>query len=375
MSKYQLLINGTAVGDDVYDALASVEVEENAELPDALRLKLPVQVNNKDLTWVADSRVAPFSNVAVVATPASGNASQCIFDGYVLSHKIHLESGITASTVEVTAQDASVLMGLSDVTKEWSGQTDGAVANVIFGQYGFATNPANTQGDSPMHSDDGHTLMQRGTDIDFLRRLARRTGRWCRVTCNGTPGARTGYFGVPSLDAQPVVTLDLNDSEQHTVKALDFDWDVSRPTNVSTRQASPTDSDSGGVDASTGDSGLKALDARSLHDFAGRTTTAILTAAADANELPGRAAALLRDAAWFARAQGTTDVDSVGQVLRVGQVVAIKNVGQLLSGNYLVKTVRHTITASNHVMAFTLIRNAVGPAAGGGGGGLGVPGV
>ncbi len=117
MSTYQLYIDGTAVGTDVYESIVTLEVEEQAALPGSLRLKLPVLAAEKDLTWVGDPRVAPFSNLAVVATPAAGGA-QCIFDGYVLAQTIHLESGITASTVEVTAQDASVLMGLTETARE-----------------------------------------------------------------------------------------------------------------------------------------------------------------------------------------------------------------------------------------------------------------
>ena len=41
--------------------------------------------------------------------------------------------------------------------------------------------------------------MQRGSDIDFLRRLARRTGRWCRVACADAGRPADGYFATPSL--------------------------------------------------------------------------------------------------------------------------------------------------------------------------------
>ena len=58
MSSYQLYINGTAVGSDVYGAIASLEVEENADRPDALRLKLPLQPTGTDITWVSDARIA-----------------------------------------------------------------------------------------------------------------------------------------------------------------------------------------------------------------------------------------------------------------------------------------------------------------------------
>ena len=54
----------------------------------------------------------------VVETPDDGTA-QTIFDGYVLSHKVHLETGVTASTLDVWGQDASVLMGLEDKARWW----------------------------------------------------------------------------------------------------------------------------------------------------------------------------------------------------------------------------------------------------------------
>jgi hypothetical protein len=78
--------------------------------------------------------------------------------------------------------------------------------------------------------------------------------------------------------------------------------------------------------------------------------------------MPDRAAAVLRDAGWFVRCEGTADLASLKTVLRVGTVVAVEGVGSLLSGPYLVWSVRHSISAQTHAMAFTLVRNAVGPA-------------
>src|SRR5258708_9028616 len=87
----------------------------------------------------------------------------------------------------------------------------------------------------------------------------------------------------------------------------------------------------------------------------------MLTAAADTSELPARASGLLREAGWFARCEGTVDVNVVNQVLRVGTVVEVEGCGALLSGPYLVWSVRHTITTQAHSMSFVLVRNAMGP--------------
>jgi hypothetical protein len=259
VSKFQLLLDGAAVDADFYDSITSVEIEENADLPDALRLRLPVSTKDKDLTLVNDARLKPFTNVAVVITPSDG-PNQCIFDGYVLSHKIHLQAGIADSTLEVTGQDASVLMQLDEKTREFVGLTHGAVANQIFAENGLAPGPRNTDDDSPASTEDTHTLMQRGSDIDFLQRLARRTGRWCRVACAGQPGERTGFFEVPDLMGDPVLVLDLNDPAKSQVKELDFAWDVARPTNVAAWQASL--SSAAPIDAAASDGGLAPLDAR-----------------------------------------------------------------------------------------------------------------
>jgi phage protein D len=372
-STLQLLVDGSPVDDDLYVAISSLEVEENADLPDAIQLHLPVNRTEKgDLTYVADDRLGPFANIAVVARP-EGADQQCIFDGYVLSQKLHLETGTTASRLQIWGQDASWLMNLDEKTREWVDVSDADVANSIFEDYGFEPAQENSSEDSPTHTEDGHSLMQRGTDIQFLRSLARRNGKLCRVACTDRAGRRTGYFTKPDLDGDPVVTLILNRPELRTVDQLDIEWDVTRPSQVRARQALFTDSDEDGVSTETSDSGLDLLDQQGLSDFATRSMTVLLTAPAvdDGGELMLRAQSLLREADWFVRCQGEADVGRLGAILRVGAVVAIEGIGSLHSGKYFVWSVRHTLTVEAHRMRFVLVRNAVGsPPSGGLLGGL-----
>jgi phage protein D len=370
-STYHLVMDGTPADNALYTALAVLEVEENVDLPGALQLRLPVSTDGAgDLLYVNDSQFQPFANLAVVVA-LEGKADECLFDGYVLSHKLHLETGTTNSTLEVWAQDASWLMNLAEKTREWVDITDGAVANAIFSDYGITPSPDNLSDDSPSHTEDGHTLMQRGSDIQFLRHLARRNGKLCRVACADKPGQRIGYFAKPNLDGDAIVTLTLNDLEAWTVHTLDFEWDVTRPTAVQARQALFNDADANGVSSDTSSSGLRLLDARSLSDFTGQSMTVLLTTPVDdAGELRLRAQALLREADWFVRCTGETDVSRLNAILRVGTVVQIDGVGSLNSGKYYVWSVRHTITQEAHKMRFTLYRNAVGPAPIGNSGGL-----
>ncbi|MCY1078702.1 phage late control D family protein [Archangium lansingense] len=371
-STYQLLVDGTPVEAGLYEALGSIEVEENAELPGAIQLNLPVNRDEAgDLAYVSDPLFKPYANLAVVVE-VEDRPAECIFDGYVLSHKLHLQRGTVASTLQVWGQDASWLMNLEEKAREWVDVTDAAVASAIFGEYGIQPAPDNDADDSATHTESGHTLMQRATDIQFLRQLARRGGKLCRVVCTQQAGQRTGYFARPDLSAEPAVVLPLNDPEQELVTALDFEWDVSRPSEVTTRQALFQDPSEDGVSGDTADSGLEPLDERGLASFAGRPMKVMLTASVDdAGELQQRARALLRESGFFARCTGEVDVAALKAVLRVGTVVQIEGAGSLHSGKYLVWSVRHTLTADSHRMGFVLVRNAVGPQpSGGGGGGL-----
>jgi hypothetical protein len=364
----QLAFNGTPVPQTFYSSIESLEVEESCEGPDLLVLRVPVnRTSAGDLQYVGDGTFEPYTGITMVVTP-SGQGAQCVFDGYVLSWQLHLDRTSSSSTLDVAAQDASWLMNIDDTVKEWSGQTDGEVANTIFGTYGFTPADANTDDDSPPHDPDGHTLFQRATDLQFLKGLARRDGKICRVACTDTPGQRTGYFIRPSVDAQPAATISLVDPVAWTVDTLDFDWDVMRPSQVDASQVDLTQASDDGAETDTDSSGLTTLAARDLPTYTGRSSTLLLTTPADVTELPQRTAAVLTESGFFTRCTGEADADRLGAVLRAGDVVTIAGAGAIHSGNWLVWAVRHHFALDAFKMRFTLVRNGVGSAPAGAGG-------
>lgn len=364
---YQLFVNGAAASPEFLASLASLEVEEHADLPGAMVLHLRVdRTDAGELSPLADAALAPYANLALVAR-AEGAPPECVFDGYVLSQKVHLERGAVGSHAEVWARDASWLMNLEERSRAWSDTTDAAVANAVFGAYGLRPAPSNTVEDSSVHTQDGHVLFQRATDIEFLRDLARRSGKLCRVVPGRGPNDRTGLFARPDLDAAPSLTIALGGVAGASVRALDFEWDVARPTAVTARQALWNDASPEGVSGDTSDAGLTPLAARPLAAFVDRPMTMTLsTTVDDAGELLARARSLVREASFFARCVGEADVNELGAVLRAGSLVELGGVGSLFAGRYLVWSVRHTIRATAHTQRFTLVRNAMGAAPTGG---------
>jgi hypothetical protein len=304
-------------------------------------------------------------------TPEGGDSS-VIFDGYVLGHKLHIESGIRESTLEVYGQDASWLMNLEEKTREWANTTDGLAANSIFDEYGFTPTSGNLDDDSGTYTDDAHTLMQRGTDFNFLKTLAYRAGKLFRVVGGAAPGAPVGVFAKPDTAGDSKATLKPNDPDAPNVRKLDFEWDVMRPTAVTALQSLFSDSSGEPATGDSTDSGLGAMADRDLETFAGKAMTVRLTVPADdAGQLSSRAAALLRESQWFVRCTGEADLSALHVVFRTGAVVSIEGVGSVHSGKYFVWSVRHVIDQQHHKMNFVLVRNAVGPSPSGGGPGLG----
>ncbi len=363
---FDILANGASATDFV-SAFAELEVEENADLPGAFSLTLPVtRTDTGDLDVVDDQRLAPLANLAVTARADDGE-THCLIDGFVLSHAAHLDGRAAASTLKVWGLDATWSMNMEEKTREWVDMTDGAVANTIFGEHGVDPADVNLDDDSPSHTEDNHSLMQRATDAQFLRMLARRSGKLFRVFCTDTPGKRTGWFGKPKLDGDPVTVLSLDDTASAAVGPLEISWDVMRPTAVTAGQKLLTETDPDSVGGTTTDPALPLLEQRGLADFAGSPVTALLGPAVDdGGELTQRAQAVLREAGWFVRCTGRVDANRLGSILRVGTVVRLDAAGTVHSGKYFVWSVRHKINAERHLMEFVLVRNAVGKSPAGG---------
>ena len=250
-------------------------------------------------------------------------------------------------------------MNIDDTVMEWPGQTDGQVANAIFGTYGFTPADANTDDDSPAHDPDGHTSVPaRDRPAVPARASPGARARSAGSPAPIPPGQRTGYFIRPSVDApagghdlagRPErldgrhAGLRLGRDAAHRVDASQVDL-TQAPTTART-----TDTDS---------SGLTTLADRDLPTYSGRSSTLLLTTPADVAELPQRTAAVLTESGLFARCTGEADADRLGAVLRAGDVVAIAGAGAIHSGNWLVWTVRHRFTLDCFKMQFTLVRNA-----------------
>jgi phage protein D len=344
-----------AVDGNVDDTLAGatwVEVHERMGQPTTYRIRYEIEIDSGDIAMLTDPRLDPGSELSVLVQGKAGN--ECLVKGPVGSQRIHFEHGGAGSYVEVRGADSAIKMDREAKSTLWSDVTDSDAVNTIIGTYGFVPDVDIT---SAGHYENKHVLVQRESDLSFLRKLARRNGLLFWVTCDGS-GIETAHFKKPPLGGNAAATLAINQTPP-AFAFLDLRWDVERPTSVEGKQL---DLNSGeDIDGGADSSPLEALGSSDLSALTGDKRSIFLAPPADdAGDLQGRAAGALVESYFFIRMTGETQLSVTGSPIRAHTVIEIQGAGSRHSGKYFVSGVRHTIDPISHRMELELLRNAWG---------------
>ena len=286
-----------------------------------------------------------------------------VFDGYVTAvEPVFGEARVPDSKLVLSGIDASCLMHFETVTKDWHGKTDAEIAKEIFGKYGFAFDSVTVEETTPNRDFTRASMIQRGTDAEFLRMLARRNGFEVYVEPAGgevEPGAHPGttvkaYFRSPRLDEpkiQPVLTLFPRD--EPTLIEFRARWESHQPTRIrgwqieeTTRRIQRTDVEDPGYQR-LGEYGRAQILDKRLGEIFGKGTR---PEAADIQstdvphddlDLTHLARADYRQADWFVVGNGTVRAELYPDIVRSRRPVELKGAGHLLDGRWYMLSVRH----------------------------------
>jgi len=252
---YTLTINDAAASPELIAAIREIEVEDHAEMADMLRLRLAVAVREDGSGWtVLDESLLERLTKLRVNIIVGSQVSQPLIEAYVIETRTEFSNRPGESTLEVVAMDPTVLMNLDENIRAWPDMADSDIANVIFGEYGFAAQVESTQ---PTRQEIDRTTMQRGTDIQFLRELARRNGYECYVELNTDTGQVEGHFHPPRVAETHQGVLTVNMGTATNVNRFSGRYDMLRPV---TAQATNVEiGDQADQSADIGESSLEAL--------------------------------------------------------------------------------------------------------------------
>ena len=337
--------------DELAASAASVEVTESIGQPTYYRLDYSFDNEAGDFPMLTEGTFGPGSDLSVLVPAMVG--SECLVKGPVYGQQIRFQHGGSGSILTVQGADSSIKLDREDKVVAWSNLTDSAAVSSILSEAGLVSDIETTQAG---HFEQKHTLIQRETDLMFIRRLARRNGFLFWVTCNEL-GVETAHFKRPPLDGEGECELIINLTDpKPNVTSLEINWDVERPTQTA---ATELDLNSkADISGAVQSSPLTALGGTPLGSIVTDAQVAHVTAPVDdSGDLQARSEGTLIDASFFLRATGSTTLSSLGKVLRSHTLVNLRGVGTRHSGLWFCSAVKHTIDSSEHRMDFDLIRN------------------
>jgi hypothetical protein len=337
-------------------------------------------------THLGDERLALFQPVQVIlgyqegeglagtlggALGPGGNEGMTpVFTGYVSGCDLRLSSDLGQTSLRVLATDTSVLLALEEKVAVWPGVTDSEVIEQIITRVHQI--PAEVEKTATVHQADETVLVQRGSDLQFVRTLARRNGLEFAFETDPASGKIVARCVAPRLDESPEPDLAIRFGEESNLVSLGIAVDGRRPLSVKVTQ---TDIHSKVPrSAQVTALGLTALGADDLDDLvtdrletlaapADATSQLLLLGppTSESTELEVLAQAARDEAGWFMTAQGEINCDAYGTVLQPRRPVLLKGAGDLYSGAYYVTHVTHTLSgAGNYQQRFEARRNAQG---------------
>jgi hypothetical protein len=346
-------IAGTEAAD-LYPDLLSLEVELDEELAGMFRLTVALRLH-ADGSWsyLDDDRLVPWQRVVITAGLASD--TEQLLSGYITHLRPAFGDGLDQCQLEIWGMDASVLMDRDDVLQAWPNKKDSAIAGEVFQRHNLTPQVADT---GVVHDEDVSTIIQRETDIAFLRRLAQRNGYECFVDGD------TGYFRPPAVDGSPQPVLAVQFGDQTTVTRFALEVNALAPANVAMFQVDRLNKQE--LNASADSLALRQLGAKPISSFlaGGMTPGQAYLGQAVTTGLPEMHALcqeLYDRSNWFVTGEGEVDANGYGSVLKPRGIVLIKGVGETHSGMYYVSHVTHSFTADGYTQRFTVKRNALAP--------------
>lgn len=342
-----LTVDGTA--DPELVNADSIEVLEQIGEATQYRLNYSIDIQEADYPMLVDGRLEPGVEIAVLATTNAG--TECLVKGPIYGQDITLKHGGAGSVLTVMGADNSITMDRDDNIVQWADVTDSDAVTSILSSYGFTPDVQSTAASHPTNK---HTLIQRDTDLDFIKRLARRNGYLFWLSCD-EHGIETAHFKPAPVDGNPEQDLIIN-LDGATLDDLSIHWDVERPTGISSSQLDLNTLSN--IDGSVSESAQTLLGNQNLQSIAGGTRTAHLSAPVnDSADLHARGAGVLNESNWFIRAHCATSAVKLGAIIRAHQLVNVRGAGSRYSGSYFVSSVRHLIDATTHIMQINLVRN------------------
>ncbi len=361
---FRMYLDGTPATAEQLGLVEEITVVQGTGVAWVARFRFGVDTDAAGV-WSGEDHpfTVPFTRVRIEVRPATAAAFVPLIEGPVVGSEAQLSARPGRSSITAEVHDDSVTMNRRERVEVYEGQTAGQLARRLFADAGLAS--SDVEAAPPPSGGFPPVYVQRETDIQFLRRLARDLGMHAYVLPGAAPGASTGAFktlptGPARLPELLLLGPDRNLGELR-VRALAL-----RPATAGAASLSATDREATSAESTLG---AVPLLGREPPVRAGDAGFVLLPPGRDgaADVERWTAGATERSADAF-EAHGRVGFDRYAGVLSPYRVVTVRAIDGRNSGDWRVHAVTHTITRLAYTQDFTLRRNARSAGTRGGGG-------
>ena len=343
---------------EVLQALTRVEVTQDVDGPEGFSLTFTL-AKDKSLEYslLNSGALQPFSRV-VIGT-VLGVMPEVLMDGVITHSQLQPSNEPGRSTLTVIGRELNVMLDLEEKNESYPNQPDFLIVTRIlaaYAQYGLVPLATPTS-DVPIMIQ--RIPRQQGTDLQFIRRLARRNGFVFYIE-PVTFGVSQAYFGPENRLGipQPALSVDLGPSTN--VRMLTFSNDGLAPVSARGTFVEPLTKVTIPIPS------LPSLRVPPLSSgpVSARRTTLLRETA---NQSPVQAALAAISAVSTApeavKGEGEVDTIRYGSVLRARRLVGVRGAGRSYDGFYYVRKVTHVLERGQnpqYMQTFTLSREGTG---------------
>ncbi len=303
-------------------------------------------------------QAGPFIRVIIVVNV---NGTQHVLaDGVIIDqqHNPNLQTG--QSTLKITGTDLTGVMGLIDFTGiPYPAMPAEARVALIIAKYAmfgmipivipriFMNVPLPTK-NIPMHQ---------GSDLTYVKELARRAGYVFYIDPGPSPGTNKAYWGPEIKVGKPQPALNANMDGMSNIASLNFNFQGdsrSMPIvyiqNEQTKIPIPIPIPD--ISPLNPPLGLIPL-------LPSQFPKLMNTSNLNAVQALSRGASESSRSADGVTGSGSLNVVRYGHILKARKLVGVRGAGQAFNGLYYVKSVTHKIKAGEYMQDFTLTRNGI----------------
>jgi hypothetical protein len=351
--RYKVLVDGKGISKADLDRIDTITVTQRMDQTAEASISLLIQADQNGQWQYNKEIIKPLRPVRVEIQVGNGGYRPLI-EGPLVGADPQLQSEPGRSLLILRVHDDSYSLTLDKAPDQITGNDDAKLASEIFDKVQNVIKEKDVAQDlAPPPSDRTTAIRPTGTLLDALRWLAARHPKvhaWVKPGI--TAGKSKGMFQLEDDKASDLPALVLFGSGRN-IDSFSVTQDLQRPTTVTGSSLDITNLSVKTAKASYGD----VLDGGQPAVDEGQVGTTTLPPGFDIGfDLEGSLKAVAAQYAVVYEAQGVVRNFCYAGVLEPYRRVRVTAVGKKISGDWLIRSVTHTITRSDYSQAFALER-------------------